>query len=250
MAVVFKEVSYNNLNISLEIKEGIITGIIGSTGSGKSDIADIFSGLCTLDFGEIVCENASVVYQNKVDEFYFDIVGDNFNFLCKMNNISKSRINKSLKMVELGTDILDKCYYNLSLSEVKKVSLALSLLVNPKIIVLDDLFFGLNGKDRKLIVNILRKMKIRYGRTIIILSRDSDLIHSICDEVILLCDGKVIKTGDKYDVFTDYKALKKAKISVPKIIEFSNLMSKKLNKKVIFRDDINDLAKDVYRLLR
>lgn len=249
MGIVFNDVSYNGNNYSFDIEKSKITGIIGKSGSGKSDIVDLISGLCECDSGSVLCEgDVGIVYQNSDDQFYFDNVLDNFNFVMKIHNSSFDRIGKSLKMVGLDSSYLQMNYYELSLSERKLISFALAICFNPKILVLDDVFFGI-GSDYWKIVKVIRMMKIRYGKTIVILSRNSDLIHYLCDDIILLGDGKVISKGDKYSVFTDYKSLSTAGVDVPSIIKFSKIMKKKLNKKIIYRDDVNDLAKDIYRLV-
>lgn len=248
MGIVFNDVSYNGIHLSFEIEEGKITGIIGKSCSGKSRIVDLISGLCEAESGEVICdENVGIVYQNSMDQFFFDNIRDNFNFILKTHRCSINRMYKSLKMVGLDSSYLDKNYFELSLSERKKISFALAISFNPKILVLDDVFFGVG--DNKDMIKIIRKMKMRYGKTIVILSRNGEIIHSVCDEVILLNDGEILKKGDKYDVFTDEKCLSKAGIEMPNVLKFSKLMTKKLNKKVIYRDDINDLAKDVYRCI-
>ena len=249
MAVVFDDVFYNGNSFSFNVEKSKITGIIGKSGSGKSDIVDLISGLCECDSGSVLCEgDVGIVYQNFDDQFYFDNILDNFNFVIKIHGSSFDRIGKSLKMVGLDSSYLKKNYYELSLSEIKLISFALAICFNPKILVLDDVFFGM-GFDFRKIVKVIRMMKIRYGKTIIILSRNSDLVHYLCDDIILLGEGNVISKGDKYSVFTDYKSLSIAGVDVPSIIKFSKIMKKKLNKKVIYRDDVNDLAKDIYRLV-
>ena len=232
MAVVFDDVFYNGNSFSFNVEKSKITGIIGKSGSGKSDIVDLISVLCEGDVG--------IVYQNFDDQFYFDNILDNFNFVIKIHGSSFDRIGKSLKMVGLDSSYLKKNYYELSLSEIKLISFALAICFNPKILVLDDVFFGM-GFDFRKIVKVIRMMKIRC--------RNSDLVHYLCDDIILLGEGNVISKGDKYSVFTDYKSLSIAGVDVPSIIKFSKIMKKKLNKKVIYRDDVNDLAKDIYRLV-
>lgn len=250
MGITFDDVSYEGTRFSFEIELSKITGIIGKSGSGKSKIVDLISGLCDCEYGDIYLPyDAGVVYQDCADQFYFDNVRDNFNFIIKMHGLSNSRIYKALKMIGLDSSYLDKNYYELSLSERKLISFGLAISFNPKVLILDDVFFGLDLEGKRRIIKLIRMMKMRYGKTIVILSRDANLIHSICDDVILLNDGIVVKKGNKYDIFTDDDVLKKCGIEMPNVLKFSKLMKKKLNKKVIYRDDINDLAKDIYRAL-
>jgi len=96
---------------------------------------------------------------------------------------------------------------------------------------------------------ILQKnlLKNRFHKTIIIVSHDIDLIHKLCDHIYLISNGKLIKDGTKYVIFTDIELLNKYHIATPKVIEFSKKVLEKKNVKLGYRDEINDLLKDIYR---
>ena len=104
--------------------------------------------------------------------------------------------------------------------------------------------------SKKKLLELIITLKNRYKKTIIIVSHDVDLIHQISDKIVVLHDGKVVLEGNKYEVFKHEEDLKKYGIKLPKAIEFSNLVYKKTGKKIGYRDDINDILKDVYRNAR
>ena len=260
MAVVFDDVSYFDLikDATFDIETGKITGIIGSSNSGKSTLIDLMSGLISpfdesviyddgIDFNDI-----GVVYQNIDDQFFYDNIIDEFTLVLRchhIRNINKNILD-SLRLVGLNDSYLYRSPFKLSLSEQKRLSLALALSFNPKLILLDEPVMGLDNKEKERFIKLVRLMKLRYGKTIVIASKDAELIHRLSDHVILVSKGKVVKTGGKYDVFTDEKLIHDCDLSVPKVIEFSNLLNSKKGIKMGYRDDINDLMKDIYRFVR
>lgn len=254
MAIVFNNVSYLGeiKDMSFEIENNKITGIIGSSGSGKSTVIDLMSGVFEPSRGSILYEEAGVVYQNVHDQFFYNSVKEEFIYFLRVHHIMniEKKMFDAIKMVGFDISILDASPFELSLSEQKKLSLALVLSINPKVILLDDVFFGLDDKSKESMIRLIRKLKIRYGRTIVVVSRDVNLIYRISDKVILIDNGEVVKISDKYDIFTDVELLEKCNLPTPKLVEFSNIVKSKKNIDLGFRDDINDLMKDIYRFVR
>lgn len=255
MGIVLEDVCYYEQikNVSLKIDDKKIYGILGTTGSGKSILADLISGGIIPNSGDVHLNGKiGMVYQNISDQFFYDKIKDEFIFNLKVNgchNIIK-KMDDAIKMVGFNNNVLNKTIYELSHSEQKRISLALVLATNPDIIILDDIFFGLDGKTCDNIIRIIRLLKVRYGKSIVIVSRDSDLIYSICDSVSLINDGSLLGFQDKYSIFEDISLLGKCGLSIPRLIDFSNTLMKEKGIDLGYRNDINDLAKDIYRFVR
>ena len=260
-------------DINIEIENGKITGLIGKSGSGKSTMVQLINVLNfptkgNLEVGTFIIDskkrkikkvndlrvNIGLIFQFPEEQFFNMTVFEEISFGMKYFKFKTADIEKrvvnALKMVGLNKDYLYRNPFTLSSGEKRKIAIASILAYNPSIIILDEPTIGLDSISKKKLVELIRTLKNRYKKTIILVSHDVDLIHQISDKIIVLNDGKVVLDGNKYDVFKHGAELKKYGIKLPKAIEFSNLVYKKTGKKIGYRDDINDILKDVYRNAR
>lgn len=279
MEIKFSNVSYsyktnsskkkNALNgINLEIKKGKVNGIIGRSGSGKTTLAELINVLLIPSVGNIKIDdfiikkgkkianvnalrvNIGLIFQFPEEQFFNLKVKDEIKFGMKYFNVKTSEIDKrcidALKMVGLDESYLEKDPFKLSNGEKRKVAIASILAFNPKVVILDEPTIGLDSLSKKNLVSLIRKLKTRYHKTVIVITHDVDLLHQISDYIFVLDNGKLVLEGDKYQVFTNDKLYDYGLVP-PKIIEFEKLVQSKKNIKIGYRDDINDLIKDVYR---
>lgn len=258
-------------NININFMKGKINAIIGKSGSGKTTLVELINNILIPTNGQIKIDdylitnkkfdkslelrfNIGLIYQFPEEQFFGNTVYEElcltlrlFNY--KMNEIDK-RIEDSLKMVGLNNTYLDKNPLILSRGEKRKLALASSLLINPKVLILDEPTIGLDSKSKNDLIKLLRMLKNRYNKTIIIISHDMDFIHKFVDYIYVLYNKEIVLEGTKYEVFKQEKELKKYGIKVPKIIEFENKVLNKKKIKIGYRDDINDLIKDIYRYVK
>ncbi len=265
MEIKLDNVTTDCLNkISIKFKEGLINGVLGCTGSGKTALANIIStyqkpldGNIEIDGIIIDSDNPMINYeilrfdigyvrQDLEQGFFLETVFEQLFFILSQYNYknNEKRMIDSLKMVDLSEDYLKRKIETLSSLELFKVSLACVLCLNPKILIIDDPTTFLDYKGRKTIVKLLRMFKNRYHKTIIVLSSNSDFILDICDYIYVLGNKKIVYEGEKYEVFS--KNLDKYGIEKPNIIAFEDMVMKDKKIKIGYRDNINDLIKDIY----
>lgn len=275
MAIVYKNVSLVRNgkkyldDINLEIEENTVTAIIGNSGSGKTLLAETISGIVIPTTGEIKLYDFTISakknikninnyrkhigysLQNSGESFFSKTVRDEIELVLKNYKYSREQIDYKIKeiseMMNFDKSFLLRNPLNLSSGESRLVMIASSIAHNPDLIILDEVTAGLDCSNKKLVINLIKRLKEEYGKTVIVISNDIDLMIKFVDNVVVIDDGKIVSSGKKMDVFTNTEIFDKYNIELPSIIKFSKLVSEKKNKKIGYYDDIKDLMKAVYR---
>ena len=257
MGLKLNKVNYKDKlkNINYEFEEGKITSIISSSGSGKTILSYIISGIEKPTSGEVINtyqgREIGYIFQNAEESFIFSTVREELIFGLrrynyKIDNLNK-RIEDSLKMVGLPLEYLNKNPFELSSGEKEMLSIAIVLSLNPKLIIIDDPTIYLDNKKEEFLIKLLKKLKNNYNKTIIIFSSDIDFILKLSDNYIILKNGKISSEGTNKELLINNDKLKKAGIEVPKILEFINSVKKSKNIELEQTFDIKELMKDIYR---
>ena len=221
-------------NISLDIKRGSWTSIIGHNGSGKSTIIRLINGLLVPDEKgkpEIevdglklnddtvweVRNKVGIVFQNPDNQFVGATVADDVAFGLENRGVSHSEMVKivpeAIKAVGMS-EYTNAEPANLSGGQKQRVAIAGILAIKPKIIVLDEATSMLDPEGRDQILSIVQAMKNKYDLTVISITHDIDEAN-MADQVLVMNDGKLITKGSTKEVFSQVDLLKKLGLDVP-----------------------------------
>lgn len=200
-------------NLSLEIKEGAIFGLLGVNGAGKTTLLSILNGLFEHDSGEIevfgldikqhkkeVKNLSSIIPQHLA--FYENLsVKENLDFFAKVQNATQEHYDKAIEINSLSTLLKHKAS-TLSGGQKRRLNIAIGLLNNPKVIYFDEPTVGIDPKSRNEILNSIKEYK-KLGMTVVYTSHYMNEIEKICDEVAIINQGRLIEQNSLENLITN-----------------------------------------------
>jgi len=229
-------------NLSLEIKEGSIFGLLGVNGAGKTTLLSILNGLVDFDSGSAtifshdlkrdkraVKEISSIIPQHLA--FYEELsVAENLDFFASIQRSSAQALQKAIEINSLQT-LLNQKAKTLSGGQKRRLNIAIGLLNNPKIIYFDEPTVGVDPRSRGEILDSIKSYK-DMGITVVYTSHYMHEIEYICDEVAIIDKGRLVKQ-DKLDNLLSNQASDKVLIESVASPKINSLGLKLLDKNFI-----------------
>ncbi len=197
-------------NVSFEVKEGEIFGILGPNGSGKSTLIRVISTLLIPDSGTIEVFGKDVVKESHEVRKYIHRVSVEASFFKKLSayenllfsagiyGLSKKKayekINEVASLIGLEKKRLNDPIEQFSRGMQQKVSIARAFLTQARLLLLDEPTTGLDPRA-KLEVHALIRRANNQGSTILLSTHDMDEAHELCDRVMIIFNGRIVVVG-------------------------------------------------------
>ncbi len=223
-------------NFSLNIKRGTWVTIAGPNGAGKTTLVKLLAGLvksyCDIKiFGKPlnkkniydVRKEVGFVFDNPDNFFACETVEDELAFSLENMAVFPSTIKKKIKEISSLLnldDILKENPYDLSGGQKQKVLLGCALMLEPRILVLDEALMMIDINQRDELLRILKEYNKKKRVTIVSFTHDlKEAIYS--DRLVVLNDGKIIIDGPFPNVFDEERVMRKIGLEVPFEVELS-----------------------------
>ncbi|MDD4188866.1 MAG: energy-coupling factor transporter ATPase [Eubacteriales bacterium] len=230
--------------VNLVIGDGEFVGIIGQTGSGKTTLVQHFNGLLKPTSGSVnvngmdatgknlkeLRRQVGLVFQYPEHQLFEETVAKDIAFGMKKIGVTPEKINENIKWaiktVGLSEDILDKSPFEISGGQKRRVAIAGVLVMEPKILILDEPAAGLDPSGRDDILANLSDMHRNLGITVILVSHSMEDIAKFAHRVIVMNDGSVQMDGSVREVFRRSDELEQLGLQPPQI----NALARKLSR--------------------
>jgi len=232
-------------NVSFEIKRREVFTLIGESGSGKTTVAKLILRLIEPTSGKIYLEGKDIYsytpkeYYRRVQAIFQDpftsfnpkysvdkVFNDVFDFLLKDENYSKddrqNLIISALEKVRLKPEqVLGRSPYELSGGQMQRILIARALLINPKLLLADEITSMIDASTRVDVLNELKSLKERENLSILFITHDIGQAYYISDRIAVMWKGRIVESGLPEEVLFKPKAgyTRNLIASVPKLHE-------------------------------
>lgn len=201
-------------DINLKVEEGCIVGIIGHSGSGKTTLLRVISGFENSRGGNVIIYGTDMknvepaergvgyIFQNYT-LFPHLSVFENISFGLNVRKIKKGDIQKRVNDVTGFLNIqslLSKYPHQLSGGEQQRVAIARSIILEPKILLLDESFSSLDYNLKVELLNQLKRINKEMGTTILYVTHDQTDCFGLCDRIIVVENGKIVEENQTVNI--------------------------------------------------
>jgi len=209
--------NYAVKNISFNVNNGEVFGLLGHNGAGKTTLIRMLTTLYEPTEGEIFINKYNtrtdkikikkiigIVFENPI--LYEELTGEeNIVYFGKLFGLSSTTLKEKLNTLykELEIDFQEKKVEKYSKGMKQKIAIARALISDPQIIFLDEPTSGLDIITRKQIRTYIENLK-KQNKCIIMTSHIAEDIEKLCDKVLIISKGKMIDSGTPFNLIKKY----------------------------------------------
>lgn len=243
-------------DLTLDIENGEIFGVIGYSGAGKSTFVRLLNRLEEPTEGNVIIDKQEITSLTKnelrsarkeigmifqhFNLLWSRTVEDNISFPLEIAGVSKE---KRVKIVQELIDLVglsgrEKAYPSqLSGGQKQRVGIARALANNPKVLLCDEATSALDPKTTSSILSLLQEINKKLGITIIVVTHQMEVIKQICTRTAIMDAGKVLEIGDTEEIFLN------SPVALRKILGEDNIvLPDGVNLKLLFTNDRSNEA--------
>ncbi len=227
--------------VSVGFEKGCVTGVIGHTGSGKSTLVQMLNGLLKPTEGKVLLDGKDIheskkelarvrfrvglVMQYPEYQLFDDTVAKDIAYGPRNMGLSEEeiavRVKEAASFVGLSEELLDKSPLDLSGGQKRRAAIAGVFAMRPEILVLDEPAAGLDPRGKNEIFEGLLAYRRAHNATLILVSHSMEDMAKYCDNIVLMKNAQVVKTGSVAEIFAEPSLLYEAGLAMPAVFEIA-----------------------------
>jgi energy-coupling factor transport system ATP-binding protein len=230
-------------NISLQLETRGIVALLGQNGSGKTTLARALMGINPVERGTVYLGDRDIsdlgpreisaeigyVFQNPDHQFVTDQIDEEVAYGLKVRGYADDfiaqRVDEVLGIVDLAR-YRHRSPFNLSLGERRRLSVATMLVLEPRLLVLDEPTIGQDHERAQYLMRLMDRLRERYGTTILMITHDVRLVAEWADRAIALRSGEIAFDGTPQALFAQADLLRESALLPPPVFDVSGALSK------------------------
>lgn len=228
-------------DISFDISDGEVVGIIGHTGSGKSTLLQHLNGLLkatsgTIEIGDVeitrpgvsmvaIRKKVGLVFQYPEYQLFEETVAKDVAYGPRNLGLSDEeidlRVKEAISLVGLDYEkVKDRSPFELSGGQKRAVAIAGVVAMKPDVLILDEPTAGLDPKAHKDVLAMVKEVHRRTGNITVLVSHNMGDIAEMADKVLVIDSGTLVTMGTPLEVFSQGELLRSVGLDLPPITEF------------------------------
>lgn len=233
--------------VSVGFEKGCVTGVIGHTGSGKSTLVQMLNGLLKPTEGKVLLDGKDIheskkelarvrfrvglVMQYPEYQLFDDTVAKDIAYGPRNMGLSEEeiavRVKEAASFVGLSEELLDKSPLDLSGGQKRRAAIAGVFAMRPEVLVLDEPAAGLDPRGKNEIFEGLLAYRRAHNATLILVSHSMEDMAKYCDNIVLMKNAQVVKTGSVAEIFAEPSLLYEAGLAMPAVFEIAEKLREK-----------------------
>lgn len=232
-------------DVSVGFEKGKVTGVIGHTGSGKSTLVQMLNGLLKPTSGRILLDGEDIwakpkeigkvrhrvglVMQYPEYQLFDETVRADIGYAPRNMKLSDEviaeRVAEAAHFVGLDESLLDKSPLELSGGQKRRAALAGIIAMRPEVLVLDEPAAGLDPRGKTEIFDGLLGYRDAYDATIILVSHSMEDMAKYCENIVMMRDASLLKTGSVKEIFSEPQSLMEAGLDTPAVFRLAEALA-------------------------
>ncbi|MDU2672453.1 MAG: ABC transporter ATP-binding protein [Clostridium sp.] len=214
-------------DISIEIREGEVLGLVGESGCGKSTLGKSIVGINKITDGKIIYKGINISSNRKLQkrivsgniQFIFQDSTSSLNSRMKIGEIIAEPLNikkiykdkkdkdkivyEMMKLVGLDKEFIDKYPYDFSGGQRQRVAIARALSTNPEFVIADEPIASLDVLMQAQIINLFKALKNKGSFTCLFISHDLSMVRYISDRIAVIYNGKIVELAETEELYNN-----------------------------------------------